>query len=244
MPRSAMVQCEISAVIEGAELRVNVVVALIISAAVLVSDQTMTPLSAEDVQTIREELIERGKRDQRYRTADYPSMSAAERKRMMQEGSESDRANTAWVKALVKRIGWPGSTRFGADAAHAAFLILQHSDHDPEFQAATLPLITAAAEQGEASKPQVAFLTDRVRVKLGQPQLYGTQYGVEKGPDGSATVGLDGRVTYTLPIVEDVDRLDERRKAMGLGPWREYEARMAKMHGRTPALEPARATSR
>jgi hypothetical protein len=86
--------------------------------------------------------------------------------------------------------------------------------------------------KGEASKSSVAYLTDRILRAEGKPQLYATQYYQEAGPDGQPR--------YVAPVVEDPENLDKRRRAMGLPPWRDYEAQMAEMQQREP-LEKVRA---
>lgn len=43
---------------------------------------------------------------------------------------------------------------------------------------------------------------------------------------------------YELPLVEDIEWLDERRAAVGLGPWLHYERQMAEQQGREPARAP------
>ena len=63
-----------------------------------------------------------------------------------------------------------------------------------------------------------------------KPQLYGTQYYQEEGPDGTPV--------YVAPVVEDPKNLDKRRLEMGLGPWAAYEAQMAKMQQREPFESP------
>jgi Family of unknown function (DUF6624) len=190
------------------------------------------------VDSIRAELVRRGVLDQHYRALDYRSLPESAGQRLMLEGMATDSANTVWLKALVTRVGWPDSVRFGADGARAAFLIVQHADADPAFQAAMLPLLAAAAQRGEIARTELAYLVDRVRVKQGSPQVYGTQYAVQEAADGSALADAYGRLRYLLPIVEDVQHLDARRRAAGLEPWRDYEREMAKVQGRNPASAP------
>jgi hypothetical protein len=101
-----------------------------------------------------------------------------------------------------------------------------------------LPLIEAAADRGEVARRDVAFLTDRVRAKQDRPQLYGTQYEVLTNQRGEAVTDERGRMTYLLPVVEDIVNLDRRRLAAGLGPWIEYEREMAALHGREPEVQP------
>jgi Family of unknown function (DUF6624) len=94
-----------------------------------------------------------------------------------------DLENTAWLKAVVDRGGWPRRSEVGEQAALAAWLLVQHADHDLEFQRRCLGLLTEAVACGEADPDHLAYLTDRVRCAGGNPQLYGTQFW--RGPDGS-----------------------------------------------------------
>ena len=56
-----------------------------------------------------------------------------------------DTDNTAWLKAVVQEHGWPGRSLVGEDAANAAWLLIQHADHDLEFQRTCLDLLEQAA---------------------------------------------------------------------------------------------------
>ncbi len=194
--------------------------------------------------SLRDELIEMMERDQDFRTRGTdPSLPADERADLMREGGDADRRHTSRLGEIIAEFGWPTRSMVGKQGALAAFLIVQHADHDPDFQARCLPMLVEAAEHGEVSKGHVAYLTDRVRVKQGKPQLYGTQYGSAHAPDGSAQTDDHGHVRYLLPLVEDVARLDQRREAAGLGPWIDYEKRMAKLQGRDPQDRPRSAES-
>jgi hypothetical protein len=112
--------------------------------------------------------------------------------------------NTDRLKEIVERYGWPGHSMVGEDGAQHAWLLAQHADHQLDFQRRALALVAEAVEHGEAKTRQLAYLTDRVRMNEGKPQLYGTQLA-----------GLrDGRVV-PWPV-QDADQLDARRAAMGL----------------------------
>ncbi|MCZ6835288.1 MAG: hypothetical protein O7G85_05885, partial [Planctomycetota bacterium] len=112
------------------------------------------------------------------------------------------------------------------------------ADLDPDFQERCLPILKAAAEKGEVRPGDVAYLEDRVRVAQKRPQLYGTQYGVRHDADGNSMKDASGAMIYLLPVVEDAAGLDERRAAVGLGPWFEYETMMANMQNREPSKTP------
>ena len=195
-------------------------------------------MSPEQAATLRAELLQRLERDQHWRGLDFEAMPPEQRQQAFREGARVDRENTARLKEIVAAHGWPTRELVGDEAAKAAFLLAQHADHDPEFQAHCLPLLEQAAARGEASKSAVAYLTDRVRVKQQRPQVHGTQYHVRQDASGAVVADAEGRLSYLLPIVEDVDRLDERRAAMGLPPWRDYERKMAADQGREPAPRP------
>ncbi|MFD0821754.1 DUF6624 domain-containing protein, partial [Micromonospora zhanjiangensis] len=111
-----------------------------------------------------------------------------------------------------------------AEAAGAAWLLAQHADQDPEFQRRCRSLLDHAVRAGEADPAHLAYLTDRVRRAAGEPQLYGTQFW--HGPDG--------RGPLVVQPVEDPARLDERRRAVGLGPFAEYEEAMRRQDADPP----------
>jgi hypothetical protein len=92
-----------------------------------------------------------------------------------------DATNTAHIKAIVQAHGWPGRTLVGDDGAQAAWLLVQHADHDPAFQRACLELLAGAVQANEAGARHHAYLTDRVLLAEGSQQLYGTQFLVAGG---------------------------------------------------------------
>ena len=129
-----------------------------------------------------------------------------------------DAENLPWLKRVVAEHGWPGKSLVGADGAFAAWLLVQHADRDPAFQRQCLELITAAADLGEATRAQLAYLTDRVLLAEGQPQVYGTQ-----------AIGRDGR--FAARKLRDPDGVDERRASAGLEPLAAYLASMLDSYG-------------
>jgi len=124
------------------------------------------------------------------------------------------RRNSARLTEIIDSFGWPGSSLVGADGAEAAWLIAQHAIGEPTFQRRCLTLLQRAVETAEVPAWQAAYLEDRIRVFEGRKQLYGTQ--IDVGPEGKP---------FPFPI-EETDRVDERRSAVGLEP---LAARLAKV---------------
>ena len=154
------------------------------------------------------ELHRRAEEDQAVRRLAAETHDGREMRRI-------DAANTAWLQQVIAEHGWPGVTLVGEQGADEAWLLAQHADLDPAFQRQALELLKAAAAEGDALPCHLAYLTDRVLVAAGEPQIYGTQYTHE--PDGS---------NLRPQPVADPDRLDERRAAMGLETAEEYDRRM------------------
>jgi hypothetical protein len=165
---------------------------------------------------LRAELLHRVERDQAARQgiAGGAEATAAAFKAM----AEVDGENLPWLKQVVADTGWPGESIVGRDGAHAAWLLVQHADSDPAFQRRCLDLLTTATERGDATKSQVAYLTDRVLLHEGQPQEFGTQ-----------TIARQGQ--WAPRRLRNPDGVDERRAAMSLGPLADYLAVIAKHYG-------------
>jgi hypothetical protein len=161
--------------------------------------------------SLRAELLARVRQDQAIRDTFAAELRAtgsitpATGQRML----AIDSANTKWLKDIVSARGWPTRAAVGDEALRAAFLLVQHADHDPAFQARMLPLLEQAYAAGEIDGGQVALLTDRVAKAQGRLQRYGSQ----------ATI-RDGRVI--IDPIDDSVHVDERRARMGLPPLADY----------------------
>jgi hypothetical protein len=182
---------------------------------------------------LRKELLKRVAEDQEARMAFIAWMQAnAKTDPKALKGADSpvarkmrdiDHANTERIKEVVDRHGWPGKSLVGADGAHAAWLLVQHADHDRPFQKRCLAVLKEAVKKGEAAGIDLAYLTDRVRVGEGKKQLYGTQCRT-----------VDGK--QVPEPIEDEAKVDERRKEVGLGPLAEYLKQVEEfMKGKPPA---------
>ncbi len=110
--------------------------------------------------------------------------------------------NAEKLKIIISEIGWPTISKVGEESSHSAWLLAQHAEHNIPFQLQCLELMKQCAP-GEVSKKDIAYLEDRIRVNLGQPQIYGTQFTRQ------------GEIYVPKPI-ENRDSVDDRRKEMNL----------------------------
>lgn len=128
-----------------------------------------------------------------------------------------DQGNTAIMKEIVSDIGWPTISKVGEDGSQAAWLLVQHADHDISFQQQCLALMKAVME-GDINKGDIAYLEDRILVNSGKLQLYGTQF--------------DGAKKHLVPRpIQDPASVDKRRATMGLGTLEEGIDKMYAKYG-------------
>lgn len=117
--------------------------------------------------------------------------------------------NAARLDEIVKAHGWPGKSKVGEEAAHAAWLILQHAIAHPDLQRKCFPLLVEQVEAGEISPVDMAMLEDRIRCFEGRPQRFGTQFDWD-----------EKKLMSPLPL-DDISLVEERRKKIGLRPLKE-----------------------
>lgn len=160
---------------------------------------------------LRKELLEMQRVDQEYRSTFHDPKKLAAM-------GDVDGRNTARMKEIIDRFGFPTRTMVGREGAGAAWLLVQHADADPKFQRRCLDMMSKLPPD-EYSRSNLAYLTDRVRVAEGKPQLYGTQFHT-----------VDGKLV-PRPI-EDEANLDRRRKEVGLQSMAEYTKLMRGLPGR------------
>ena len=150
-------------------------------------------------------LLEMLKRDTDVRRAFGVSPDQENRQALL----KMDRIHTAQVKALMLEHGWLTPSVVGEDGATAFFILVQHADQDRNFQRLALLELEKAVSIGQAKPEFLAFLTDRLKVADGLPQVYGTQMRV---------VGDKLEPFET----EDVENLNARRSSVGLESFEAY----------------------
>ncbi len=139
--------------------------------------------------------------------------------------AELHRRHNAGLRAILTEHGWPGRSLVGEDGTAAAWLLLQHAILAPDLMREALPLVEGAVQIGELEPKYLALVVDRIRSLEGRPQLYGTQHDWD----------TEGEMS-PRPI-EDPERVDERRRGVGLEPLEENTHRLrvqAEAEGQRP----------
>jgi hypothetical protein len=120
-----------------------------------------------------------------------------------------DSINLLKVKKILDEKGWVGKDKVGAQANSALFLVIQHSDLAT--QKKYLPMMKEAVKKGNADSGSLALLIDRIEIREGRKQIYGSQIGTYPNTN----------TQYVLPLI-DPDNVDKRRTEVGLGPISDY----------------------
>ena len=167
---------------------------------------------------LRQELLKRFEQDQAIRNELISKGIEHPDKAILARMEAIDASNTARLRVVIRRYGWPGPELVGRDGTEAAFYIVQHADL--AFQKETLPLVEKAYKKGELSGQSYALLLDRVLVGEGKPQVYGTQ--------AKRIEEWKGREPVLEPI-EDEGNVDKRRAEVGLSPLSEYREMLKRM---------------
>lgn len=167
-------------------------------------------------QTDQERLERMGAIDQAARQGLWQAMAdvpPAERGRVRRalwpEVRAIDLEHQAQLLAMVPEDGWFMKSRYGANAAASAFLIVQHGDET--LWERFLPVLADLVPTGEVAGSEYAMMYDRLQMTKGQPQRYGTQMTCAQGTN-----------QWALWRLEDAERVDELRASVGLGPVADY----------------------
>ena len=178
------------------------------------------PSDPHDKDWVKQKLQRMFDVDQFWRKADIPfqhkySKDETEygRKQFVSRFQAIDAANTNDLKELLKIYGWFKISEFGKSSDQNAWLLVQHADQDVAFQKEVLQKLEALHPEAETSPKNYAYLFDRVASNEKRPQRYGTQ-GRCVGPG-----------KWEPHTIENPDRVEELRKAVGLDPLEAYKKR-------------------
>lgn len=126
--------------------------------------------------------------------------------------STIDSINLVKVINILDTRGWLGPEVVGEDGSSALFLVIQHADI--QTQEKYLPMMREAVKNGKARGSSLALLEDRVALRQGKKQIYGSQIGRDP----------ETMIFYVSPMI-DPDNVDQRRAEVGLQPLADYVRR-------------------
>ncbi|MGG9962306.1 DUF6624 domain-containing protein [Ferruginibacter sp. SUN106] len=118
--------------------------------------------------------------------------------------NSNDAENIRIVASILDKYGWLGEKQISKTANLTLFLVVQHADI--EYQVRYIDLLKKAVEKSNAKPTQYAYLLDRVNMRQGKLQIYGSQ----------RSVSTNGK-SYFYPI-KDVLNVNTLRKKIGLTP--------------------------
>lgn len=129
------------------------------------------------------------------------------------------RSHSIRLKRIVDEYGYLGYDLVGKNGEKMFWLLVQHSDHDSDFQKNVLNLMRSEVLKGNASPSHYGLLMDRILINQGKPQLYGTQ------------VEYNTRTGRAIPKqIKDSSEVDTRRYSIGLSSLKKYLNKMTELH--------------
>lgn len=134
-----------------------------------------------------------------------------EMKKHWQLIQRNDSINELEVTKILDERGWLGSDLIGQQGNITLFLVIQHAGLD--VQKKYLPMLKDAVRKGNAQPSNLALLEDRVALRSGKPQIYGSQIGQD--PDTKK---------YELQPMIEPRKVNERRASVGLDSIEDYIA--------------------
>ncbi|WP_336070140.1 DUF6624 domain-containing protein [Mesoflavibacter sp. CH_XMU1404-2] len=127
--------------------------------------------------------------------------------------------NERQLQEIFKSKGFVGYDLAGKKGAENFWLLVQHSDHEPEFQKEVLKKMKLAIDKNNANPNSYAFLVDRVNINTGKQQIYGTQ------------VEYNTKIAQAYPLnLADSINVNKRRREIELEPLEVYLNEMTKIH--------------
>ncbi len=123
--------------------------------------------------------------------------------------NHKDSLNLISVKAILDKYGWLGPDVVGWQGNSTLFLVIQHADIST--QEKYLPMMRDAVKNKKAQASSLALLEDRVLLRQGKMQIYGSQ--IARDPETQKY--------FVSPLI-DPDNVDKRRVDMGLGRLADY----------------------
>ena len=135
--------------------------------------------------------------------------NSIELKKHWEEIEKKDSINLLKVSKILDQRGWLGPDVIGSMGNSTLFMVIQHSPIETQIK--YLPMMQDAAKKGNAKWSSLALLEDRIFLRTGKKQIYGSQVSRDK----------NSNEYYVLPLINP-GSVDERRQNVGLIPIQDY----------------------
>ncbi|MCG8839041.1 hypothetical protein G1K37_11865 [Tenacibaculum dicentrarchi] len=123
--------------------------------------------------------------------------------------NKKDSINLVKIQKILDKKGWLSPKIIGNQGNSTLFLVIQHSPL--KVQEKYLPMMREAVKNGNARASSLALLEDRVSLRKGGKQIYGSQIRRDK----------ETGEYFVSPLV-DPENVDKRRIEVGLEPISNY----------------------
>ena len=117
--------------------------------------------------------------------------------------------NLTELRNIIDNQGWPKQSEVKGSAAQAVFLVIQHADLNTQKQ--YIGRFREACENKEADWANFALMYDRIEMREGRHQIYGSQ-----------VIMNEESGKYEPYKIKHPEKVNQRRKKMGLPPIEDY----------------------
>ncbi len=126
-----------------------------------------------------------------------------------QELNDSTKKHILTLKEIIAEIGFPTISNTSKNAYKAAVMTILHSGDLDLLNESINSLEVAPA--GSIERRDIGYMIDKAQILKNMPQIYGTQYKVDRA----------GKISF-IPILEE-ENIDARRRELDMEPWAEYK---------------------
>jgi hypothetical protein len=173
-------------------------------------------LNAQTNSALREELLKMRQVDQQARAKCAQGTGDEQIKCLVETLEKIDKPNTRRLEEIFNQSGFPTARTVGKDGVEAFMLLLQHAP-DETLRQKSLNPVKKAFKRKEITPSEFAGFVDRLLIRQGKPQIYGSNFDIR-----------DNKLVMSK--VKDRKNLDRRRHKIGLPPIAAYAKTMKEFY--------------
>lgn len=164
----------------------------------------------QDYLKLKEQILSMNAEDQKYRMQidsieKHFGPQSVQLKSLWKVINQTDSVHQNNVTAIIDKYGWLGPKEIGDEASFDLAWMFLHFDLATKEK--YFPQMKTAVKEGKAEPSTLAILEDKIALKKGKKQIYGSQV-LQDEKTGA----------YYLAPLEDPENVDKRRKEVGLKP--------------------------